>query len=103
MKLLSVIEVGPDTFHIAATRSPDLLRRELFTQYGEAYLRLCTVLPDGFGADRIATALQAHFSAVGENQISASLHDIRRFLWRLTVAEPKLRKALRRVRKLISF
>jgi hypothetical protein len=58
MRIVALIEDGTGRLHLAATRAPDLLRRELSARTGAAALLWCAVPPAGMaGAGIVAEAL----------------------------------------------
>ncbi len=59
MKIFCLIATPDGRVHAAATRSPDLLRRELATRFGGAELFYCAVPPHGQSATNQCARLDA--------------------------------------------
>lgn len=58
MKLIALIQTSNDTLVVAATRCPDLLRRELSKEFGGAKLLWCGLPPVGENSRKVAEKLR---------------------------------------------
>jgi hypothetical protein len=94
MKIVALIEDGLGHRHLLASRSPDLVRRELSARTGTAMLLWCAVPPEYVGAGNIVAAALDRLNAHGPDALDTLPIDrILKVLVALCVTEP--RRALR--------
>ena len=96
MKIFSIIEDGDGLVHVAATRAPDLLRREIGAEFGPARLIWCSLPPPGITADRLCAKLDTLLAGarVDAGVYGASSRAALRLAYRLCILEPTLRRLL---------
>lgn len=100
MKIVALIEDGLGHRHLVASRSPDLLRRELSAKTGTAVLLWCAVPPEYQSAATIAAVAMDRLGADGPEGLAAIPVDrIVRVLTALCVTEPRLNARWRWIKR----
>lgn len=101
MKIVALIEDGYGHRHLLASRSPDLVRRDLSTKTGMAVLLWCAVPPEGVGVNTvIAQALQRLGANGPEALAKVPVGRIMAVLTGLCLTEPRRKARWRRLRQL---
>jgi hypothetical protein len=70
MKIVALIEDGHGHRHLVASRSPDLVRRDLSARPGTAVLLWCAVPPEGVGANTIVVEAAQRLGANGPEALA---------------------------------
>ncbi len=100
MKIVALIEGGHGHLHLLASRSPDLVRRELSSRTGTAALLWCAVPPEGVGANTvIAQALQRLGANGPEALARIPVGRIMMVLTALCIIEPRRKARWRSLRQ----
>lgn len=103
MKIVALIEDGLGHRHLVASRSPDLLRRELSAKPGTAVLLWCAVPPEYQSAAAIAALAMDRLGADGPEGLAAIPVDrIVKALTDLCVTEPRRTARWRRIKRPVS-
>lgn len=105
MKIITLLRDGRNQLHLAQTRAPDQMRRELSAQTGTAVIVWCGVPPEGVGGtDLIAATFQrlgvetTGLSQIPACRIKATLVDLCEHEPRRVARRRRVRHALRRAR-----
>ena len=100
MKIVALIEDGQGHLHLLASRSPDLVRRELSARIGMAILLCCAVPPKGVGAHTIVVEATQRLGANGPETLAmVPVGRIMAELTALCINEPRRRARLRGLRQ----
>lgn len=100
MKIVALIEDGLGHRHLVASRSPDLVRRDLSAKTGTASLLWCAVPPEAVGAHAIVAEAMARLGAHGPEALSAlPVARIVKVLMILCIAEPRRAARWRRIKR----
>ena len=100
MKIVALIEDGHGHRHLVASRSPDLVRRELSAETGTAVLLWCAVPPGYHSAATIAAMAMDRLGAHEPEALAAIPVDrIVKVLVALCVTEPQRIARWRRIRR----
>lgn len=100
MKIVALIEDGLGHRHLVASRSPDLVRRELSARTGTASLIWCAVPPEYHSAATIAAMAMDRLGSHGPEGLAAIPVDrIVKVLLSLCVTEPKRIACWRRIKR----
>ena len=100
MKIVALIEDGQGHLHLLASRSPDLVRRDLSARTGTATLLWCAVPPEGVGANTvIAEALQRLGANGPEALAKVPVGRIMTVLTALCVIDPRRKARWRSLRQ----
>lgn len=101
MKIVALIEDGLGHRHLVASRSPDLVRRDLSAKTGTAVLLWCAVPPESAGAGSILAQAMDRLGSNGPEALSALPTDrILKVLMDLCITEPKRKAQSRRLQRL---
>lgn len=93
MKIVALIEDGQGHRHLLASRSPDLVRRDLSARTGTATLLWCAVPPEGVGANTVIAEATQWLGANGPEALATvPVGRIMAVLTALCITEPR-RKA----------
>ena len=100
MKIVALIEDGLGYRHLVASRSPDLLRRELAARTGTAMLIWCAVPPEYHSAATIVTKAMDRLGALESEALATIPVDrIVKILVSLCVIEPRRTARWRRIKR----
>ncbi|KFL32618.1 hypothetical protein JP75_00160 [Devosia riboflavina] len=100
MKIVALIEDGLGHRHLVASRSPDLLRRELAARTRTAMLIWCAVPPEYHSAATIVTKAMDRLGADGPEALAAiPVNRIVKVLVDLCVTEPRRTARWRRIKR----
>lgn len=100
MKIVALIEDGQGHLHLLASRSPDLVRRDLSARTGTATLLWCAVPPEGVGANIIVAEATQRLGANGPAALAMVPADrIMAVLIALCITEPRRRARWRGLRQ----
>lgn len=100
MKICALIEDGLGHRHLVASRSPDLVRRELSAETGTASLLWCAVPPEFHSAATIAAMAMDRLGAYEPETLAAVPVDrIVKVLVTLCVTEPQRTVRWRQIRR----
>lgn len=100
MKIAALIQDGVGYRHLVASRSPDLVRRELSAKTGTAVLLWCKVPPEYQSAATIAAMAIDRLGADGPEALAAIPVDrIVKVLVDLCVTEPRRKASWRRIKR----
>ena len=85
MHIVTMVGDGRGHVRIAATRAPDLFRRQVAAETGEAHLIWCGIAPECLGPHAFVERLQAAVSStrIGQSSYSLSAADAVRAVERL--------------------
>lgn len=90
MKIVALIEDGHGHRHLLASRSPDLVRRELSARTGTARLLWCAVPPEAVGAGATVVEALDRLSAHEPQALAAiPVERIMKVLTALCITEPR--------------
>lgn len=100
MKIVALIQDGLGHRHLIASRSPDLLRRELSAKTGTASLIWCAVPPEFHSAATIAVMAMDRLGAHEPEALAAIPVDrIVKILSALCITEPRRTARWRRIKR----
>lgn len=100
MKIVALIEDDLGHRHLIASRSPDLVRRELSVKTGTAVLLWCAVPPESVGASAIVVQALERLGAAGPEALAVLSTDrIIKVLMYLCITEPKRKARSRRLQR----
>lgn len=101
MKIVALIADGLGHRHLVASRSPDLVRRDLSAKTGTAALLWCAVPPEAVGAGSIVAQAMERLGADGPEALAAlPVGRILKVLMDLCVTDPKRKARSRRLQRL---